>query len=1006
MAEPTAPQNLNELDALIKSGGGVGGAPAANPASGPQAPRNLDQLDALIKSGSSQAGFDDRGKTASDLSIPIQTAKIRGGFQTPGPEFGPFNYDPNEPTKGAGPFHNFVEQFNRGLSEDVLGIPGNIAAWMIAPHAWEKMSDAERQKIREEHPTEAHFMDYLSRSAQTTRETVGSEGMRKAFDWAGFTRGTEPTTPTEEIFGAGGRMAGNVAGLEAGAETVLARTMKAGDVLLSDLNKIISTGAPRAPLNIMKDAVVGAGAGAAGEAARQRVPEEFKPAAEIGGQLGGAVGLSGLENMAGKGYQFFKNLFAGPQMRAAKEFLARGGPGVRGEVARAADVPDQVPGYDRTTFQATLNPGVGGLDEEARTATAKGQAAFAGRSETQNRALVDMLGTVSHKDVSPQTLKTVFEARLGMISKVYDERIAELEANYTEARDNFGGQLDEAAYGREHQAALSDVYNKEREEIDRLRGEVLPDKTPVPLKNLQQDFAKIRAGKTQASALPAGEEQRLHDLVTTEWQGVGTIPAKEIWDLRDSLSAAIRKGKGQDVGRLTEMRNAVDDAIGRTVEARAGTEPEAVRSGLMADLSTENALHPAPANANNVEGAVSLPPPTVGGTAEQGEGERTVTAGPAANRNQNPLETPPAEALADRTNTFESTFQGTPAGESIAPGVHPGTFKVFASNVLEGIVDSPERFASYVKAAQGDPRVLANIQDYMAFSAMRGAEKGGVLSASSLSKWAEEHQHVFDAFPQLYSKFRDVNTVRTMIDQTVAGKALELEQAQTAAVKNIVKGNPDAAIGGALRNESEMDHLVDSVRGNQMAQNGLKRMVMDYLMKTGRVVTTDVVGTDIKTPSLNGKALQTMVNNNRGALEKVFSPEEMASIDKVVDEVRRASAYVSKPPGEGTSMLRRIASPWFARWGGAAIGEMITKKIGGALMGGLAGMAIEAGGEVAVAGRARRTQEAMVDLLLSPRVANEWLQKIPAGSSAEALSASIARRARNALAADVLNQER
>lgn len=973
---------------------------------------------------------------------------------------------PAGPQKGPGLAHTFLEGLNQVVAE-TLGIPGSVAAHIIAPKIWNEATEEQREKLRKENPRESAIMDYLSRSAKQTEEVVGQTGVKNLFDKINVTgKGNEPVTPGEQATFAGGRMAGSVAVPGVGADAALASTWKEGAVMadgLSTITKKIMTrsldstslgpiadiaGAGAAKSNFIGGAAVGAG----GEKARQNAPENLKDVAETG--AGFAAG-----GIAGIGTSFMEKLFSSvganlsriiepANIRAARTLRDRGGSTVGEDVNRAATTPPLVDGSHPSLYQASGNPRVGMLEGDARR-TEYGKVGFAEQEEANNIARMAELHSLRDPNTREGAVTSYLRSRLDQITDEQAARVQDAMEQPRTAHEAAGGSAGDnpSEYADGTRTILARLNDEAKQRERRLWDAVSEDRdTRVSTDTLQSTNRKMAFNIGRYAKQPEGEEADIRDIIKNLGK---TVSFGDLTDIRSRITTRLmdmRAGANpnrQEFARLSQTLRSIDDTLLNSVKMNARKEGprSAIIDKLEAAARAEDAQRAAVEGTDVGATRVAAneggrePGPGPGETAPVGrvpEGEVPPAAGEgsaggtghrAAEGDQGIQREPPVEsrdnlqvigpaandvlplgqttnekygaargATAERKGTFERGI----IGGVLRPGATPDTFRMLAGNVMRAVFDSPERLAATIKAGTKDgkldPDLETNLKDYAAFSLKKAAGKeAGLLSPAKFQKWVDDHGYVLDQFPDLRAKFADMKTAQGSLDQAVADQKAALADFQSRAVKRLVHdGEEPQDIVAKTIGKPEFGEVTRQVAHDPDAAAGWKRAVAEHVADLATSVK-EAGGSGEK--QLAGDRLEKFLRDNASDLGTVFDKDELDSMNRVAADFRQGQRKMTgsqdKQPG---TFLRVLSSVWTGRAVGAALGAEAGMHGGHLSAGALVGVLAAEGVQRVASGRAAAAKDALTDMLLDPKKANLWLEKIPPGTDWKDWAGPLSRR--------------
>lgn len=454
---------------------------------------------------------------------------------------------------------------------------------------------------------------------------AGSGSIKRGMGVIGANPDDRPaTTPAEHI----ARGAGAGVAMMAGPELAVAGLARAGALRpsLVEMSERIF-GSSKSVAAAAKAFTVGGAGGAGGVAAEQAVPEPYKPLAALGGGLaGGVAGALGSEVPAAVAAgartagRFVAPLTQGGRERLAGQTLAENATNPEAVRARLNEGVDEIiPGSRPTTFQATGDMGLGGLEREAAT---RDPAAFLTRRAEQNTARTSVLESIQPQG-SPSDVSAFFRAQLkalddatqstldeakgraqaaaasiggarspdaageAILSRVEPQRQA-LEATARESTAGIGGQGQAQEYGATIRGSLSDAnfFAKQREGL--LWRAVDPDGSlALDVSPLRQAAVDLRRALPQTARPIDGEEAAILETIA----GLRPVmPFADVTALRtrvnDAMKQARMSGDSQALARLTSLRSGVENVISDTIERRAAQEADAVARGEIAPDET------------------------------------------------------------------------------------------------------------------------------------------------------------------------------------------------------------------------------------------------------------------------------------------------------------------------------------------------------------------------------------------------------------------------------------
>lgn len=363
------------------------------------------------------------------------------------------------------------------------------------------------------------------------------------------------------------------------------------------------------------DAIVGGASGAGATAAMEATPDRYDALAGMGGGImGGGVGAlaAGVPAMLQSGFRMARDA-AAPLYQAGRERLA-----ARQLADSATDLStfrrsleepaqDLVSGSQPTTFQATGDMGVGGLERGIQT---KRPEAFQQRRVDQNSARLAALEGVQ-RDGSPEKVadaaRQIVQAVSERAQAAYDDVVARATAGADEVVAGARRSVDDAATemgilnqrmgegagarasGDAMRSSLEEARAAAKAAERSLWEAVDPDGSlALPAQNTRQQATTLIAELPRSAKPPSGEEGAIFDVVS---QYGDTIPFSELTALQSRIKAEMRAerrnfGETPAYRRLSMLSKATDADIESAVAGKIQQEAQAVARGEMDEAET------------------------------------------------------------------------------------------------------------------------------------------------------------------------------------------------------------------------------------------------------------------------------------------------------------------------------------------------------------------------------------------------------------------------------------
>lgn len=768
----------------------------------------------------------------------------------------------------------------------------------------------------------------------------GSESIKRGL---GYIKANPDKALPQTYAGQLARSGGEGASMMVVPEAALAGATRAGVTALAP--RLAETargifGSSQTLPDLATSALVGAGGGAGGQAAEDVVPEPYKPFANMAGNIvgGGLTGATAVgvrkatDTAVDAAARYTRPFTEEGRERTAADTLGSRATSRSGLMDRLDNMPDDlVEGSFPTTFQATGDMGLGGLEREVAT---RNPVEFMQRRADQNEARSQALRNLEQGG-SPADVSNAVRQQFQSIDQMTEDAVTRATQAAAGRLEALGGQGNSEAYGAALRdfAAQARAAAKERERS--LWRAVDPDnRLALPVTPLQTAAEGIERS-VSGSAKPINGEER--DVLDTIANYRPVVPFSEITDLRSRVSAAMReermaRGETPVYARLSRLRGAIENMISGAVEYRAGQEADAVAQGHMSPENTMAASltrqigdwyarREAETGANAVAdtggrpSARSAAPVGSSRTPEPFRGQSSPATGDQGLPGDVPLESNFDRAARERLNTATEatrqraeTFDRGPVGTVLRPGPMRGAYRSPDSAVPAQIFKrGPTGFESvnaFRQSVGNNPAAVETLGDYAAASLRQAAMRpDGTLDPARFNTWQRAHADALRALPERADRFTDAASAAQEIEHVAAIRRDALDQYQRGAI-GAVLGARDAdgvtrAVGqilGQANAEREMRRLAAETRNDPVARQGLRRAVVDAI--ANRFISNTEAGTTGQ-GLLKSDQFQTFIRNNHAALAHVFSEREIASLQAIANDLQRANRSVTavKLPG-------------------------------------------------------------------------------------------------------------
>lgn len=487
------------------------------------------------------------------------------------------------------------------------------------------------------------------------------------------------------------------------------------------------------------------------------------------------------------------------------------------------------------------------------------------------------------------------------------------------------------------------------------------------------------------------------------WQGpvsLDTLRAQRS-DITSRLNQAYRGGDRQAARRLEILKGQIDTALDQGLTDTAQQEQHAVASGDIAphpflggDLEGESRQWLAASRArqrqasglagsgasrigNGPSGSPAIPGSygTTSQAAAGSNGPRSAIGNPGVAPDQG-IPVSPADAQAAYTAARQATrdrrsaFGEGPIGQILKPGPFGAQYAMPDSAVLPTLFRSngngaAEAVQGLVKAV-GPDQAQSLVQHQAAADLLASARNpDGTLNLMRYRGWLNKHSDALSPFPALQQRFAQPQGAQEALDQLTAQRDALARQGQEAgrsaqsvhadalgqfgksAAQVWLGTDPDKAAAAILGRKNSADlasELVRRVQHDPDALSGLRRSFLDEVMRRAQTTAPAAEGETM----LGAATYRKTVANNRAALSRIFSPQQMGTLDQVAADLERAErtgsgAAARVGPGtardiiqqsrmtqERPSLFRAVVGS-LGRFGAMAAGDM-SGGIGGAFI--------------------------------------------------------------------------
>lgn len=795
--------------------------------------------------------------------------------------------------------------------------------------------------------------------------------------------------------------------------------------------------------NMIRNATIGAGGAATGATAAENVPEQFKPAAQLVGNVVGALATHGA--MAGAART--ADVIAGASKRIVDPYIAAVSPAAAETQAaakfsgQAKDISsvkamletaqdDLVPGSPATTAQLTGDTGLLSGERAEQVRNPADYAEIRGAQNEARTAAIKGLEDGGDTMALPNALKAQFDA----LDAQTAQHVADLTTKAQSRAAAIGVDLTPDAHGELVRNALDEAETAAKARSSGLY-KAVPENASGNMQGTSSAAADIIKEMPPTAKSMSGEEASIFQAA----QDLPPVaPVRDLLELRERVGEEMRSelsenGSTKIYRRLTRLRGAIQNNIANSLADQIQSEAGPIARGEMdPDVSTASRLQgwvdefnrnreQAAAGAGGAESASAVPAePAPSNPGANGAGLPPEGGLPGAPGDQGlPANAPvftdedKAALRAAETNYrgMKQTFGAKPIAAALARAGTKDAFKLPEANV-------PEKFFHPGVAAFGHMQALAKaigegpaatlMKDFAATSLRRAAMgPDGVIDPAKFVAWQFKHQDALRALPQ---EVRDAFSSASRAGQAVADAAVArraalkaVETSSLGKIMNLSEGQDVTRAVGQILNRTtshaDMKALAEAARkAGPDAISGLRAAIRDHII--GKLIGNTEVGAS-GLPGIKEDQFQTFMKTNRPALGEVFSQPEIDRMQAVSDDIMRAKRSLNavKIPGGSNTAQDTFASK-AAKVAPRVVTNGLALIIGHGLGAGLAGEGIALLGanalmEMRNAG-ITRVDQLVSEAYKSPAVARELLQKAPVVNGRLATSGSIAAALRRA----------
>ena len=285
----------------------------------------------------------------------------------------------------------------------------------------------------------------------------------------------------------------------------------------------------------------------------------------------------------------------------------------------------------------------------------------------------------------------------------------------------------------------------------------------------------------------------------------------------------------------------------------------------------------------------------------------------------------------------------------------------------------------------------------------------GVIDPKKYATWARHHQDALRALPpEVQAKFANAASAGQAVAEATGAQVRALKEAQAGALGKVAAlttpQDVTRTVGTILRSSTAGRDMIELARtvkaaGGKEGIAGLRQAVTDHI-KDMLIGNAEAGTSGIN--QIKADQFQTFMRTSRPALNVLFEPEEVASMEAIAQDIQRAkrsenATKLAGSPGTAQDLMAATLGKGAAKAGHGVGHATVTgvMDLAGMLVGHVAGEHLGVGGEVGMAlggfgthvaqsmraAGIKRVDDLVTTALLHPDVAKELLRKIPANAS-------------------------
>lgn len=645
-----------------------------------------------------------------------------------------------------------------------------------------------------------------------------------------------------------------------------------------------------------------------------------------------------------------------------------------------------LPGDKPTLYEVTGDTGQGALQASL---TKDNPTPFMERAGQQAAAREDALRGIQ-TGADPLDVAKEVQAQTSRANLAQESQVARAEADAVAAAGEVGGTRPPNEIGADIQNPMSAASRNLQNEANAAWEAVDPQRRiPSQAQAVADEARAVTSGMGRLQAPMTGEEGAIFadaQTVTNE------TSLRDLIDLRTRIANAMRAELNKaspTYARLSRLKAKIENNLAESMGPAAAAPEGASPLGVESDLLDEDTVAANLARAVEVwrdpeSAAQSNVDDWVKAFYEKKAAEEGAPAAQQAVDDLLDARRKVAEATA-LTRKHGATYRTAPIKQVLAKEGVSDRFAMMAGDVPgQFFVGGDAGFETMQKGLQANPDALPLLEDYAGYTLLREAvdAKTGAIDPAKFARWQSKYSQALRAFPaETQQRFVNAADAQRVANETVA-VAKDAAKAQQQGALGEVLGLNNAEdvrnlVGAKLTGRTavaDMQELSNAVVNNPNAKAGLRQALVDFI---GNSVINSSGDVDL------GK-INRLIENRRGALGRVLSPEEIGTLERVVESLQRTrqaganiKAFPESAKAQNTvldAVLKHLTTA--GATAGAALGYA-TGPLGtvlGAATGGALGAVIDAFHAQGV----NNVQQLLTKMMLDPELARAALLRVTA----------------------------